>query len=238
MSDAFVCVLAHPNDESFLAGGVIASFAAMGRRVGLVCATRGQRGKTGGLCSIEELPQVREGELREAARILGVSDLDLLPFNDQHLAEAPVEEALRRIVRMIRRLRPATVFTFDPEGANNHTDHIAISRFAMDGVAAAADARWYPEEGEAWEVERVLWPATVRVWEIGVLENAAAQPGVDYLIDVSQYHEIKEAALRAHRTQWPGLSKLFLGNPNATSWEAFRIGWGPRPPVVPANALP
>ena len=48
---------------------------------------------------------------------------------------------------------------------------------------------------------------------------------------------VKEAALRAHRTQWRGLSKLFLGNPTALDWEAFRTGSGTRPTAVPASSL-
>src|SRR5262249_31822661 len=131
MSCAFVLLLAHPDDESFFAAGTIARHVAEGTRVGLVCATRGERGATSDLCTIEELPRVREAELREAARILGIHELDILPFQDQQLAKAPVDEVRRSAVRMIRRMRPDTVFTFDPEGANQHTDHIAISRFAM-----------------------------------------------------------------------------------------------------------
>lgn len=230
-------VLAHPDDESFFAAGTIARCVAAGVRVGLVCATRGERGATSDLCTPEALPRVREAELREAARILGIHELDILPYRDQELAQAPAEEVRRSVVRMIRRLRPSAVFTFDPQGANQHTDHIAISRFAMDGIAAAPDGRWYPEEGAAWQVETVLWPSTIRVWEIGQAPDSASRPGVDYLLDVTGYRAAKEAALRAHRTQWRGLSRLFLANPAAMCWEAFRVGAGRRPERVPATEL-
>jgi LmbE family N-acetylglucosaminyl deacetylase len=234
---AFVLLLAHPDDESFFAAGTIAQAVAQGVRVGLLCGTRGERGATGNLCTIEELPGVREAELRESARLLGIQELEFLPFQDQQLARAPVDEVRRAIVGMIRRLRPEVAFTFDPEGANQHTDHMAISRFAMDGIAAAADPRWYPELGAPHSVERVLWPATVRVWGLGELAQAGSLPGVDYLIDIRRYRDVKEAALRAHRTQWPGLSKLFLANPTAMDWECFRTGSGPRPLSVPATRL-
>jgi N-acetylglucosamine malate deacetylase 2 len=237
MMRAFVLLLAHPDDESFFAAGTIAKCVKQGTRVGLVCATRGERGATSDLCTIEELPRVREAELREAARILGIQELDVLPYQDQQLVQAPVDEVRRSVVRMIRRLRPETIFTFDPEGANRHADHIAIGRFAMDGIAAAADGRWYPEEGDGWQVEHVLWPAMTRVWEIGQMADPASHPGVDYLIDTSEYRAVKEAALRAHRTQWRGLSKLFLANDTAMSWEAFRVGAGRRPDHVPAGEL-
>jgi LmbE family N-acetylglucosaminyl deacetylase len=237
MSRAFVLLLAHPDDESFFAAGTVARCAAEGVRVGLLCGTRGERGATGDLCSIEELPRVREAELRDAARILGIDDLEILPFEDQKLARAPMDEVRRAAVRMIRRLRPEVVFTFDPDGANQHTDHVAMSRFALDGIAAAGDPRWYPEEGAAHTVDRVLWPTTVRVWELGQLASPENEPGIDYRIDIRPYRGVKEAALRAHRTQWPGLSRLFLGNPTAMDWECFRTGSGARPASLPAAGI-
>jgi N-acetylglucosamine malate deacetylase 2 len=237
MSRAFVLVLAHPDDESFFAAGTIANCIEAGGRVGLLCATRGDRGATSDLCTAEDLPDVRETELRNAAQILGIQELEVLRYEDKHLAQAPVDDIRRSIVRMIRRLRPQVVFTFDPEGSNQHPDHIAISRFAMDGIAAAADGRWYPDEGPPWQVERVLWPGMLRVWELGQMEHPESRPGVDYLIDISAYSQKKEQALRAHCTQWRGLSKLFLSNPGGFMWEAFRVGWGPRPNPVPAREL-
>ena len=230
-------LLAHPDDESFFAAGNIAHWVSEGVRVGLLCATRGERGATSNLCSVEQLPAVREAELREAARILGIHEVEFLPYEDQQLARAPMDAMRRAVVRMLRRLRPEVVFTFDPDGANQHTDHIAISRFAMDGIAAAADARWYPEEGPAHTVDRVLWPSTIRVWELGEASHPDETPGVDYRIDIRRYRDVKEAALRAHRTQWAGLSRLFLANPTALDWESFRTGSGRRPARVPAASL-
>src|SRR5215467_2192936 len=175
-SRAFVLLLAHPDDESFFAAGTIAQMAEEGVRVGLLCATRGERGSTGEVCTIEELPRVREAELREAARLIGIHDLEFLPFQDKQLASAPVDAVREAVVRMLRRLRPEVVFTFDPDGANQHPDHIAMSRFAMDGIAASADPRWYPDAGPPHTVSRVLWPATVKVWELGQQADPARVP--------------------------------------------------------------
>ena len=237
MSHALVLLLAHPDDESFFAGGHNRTMRGGRSPRRPACGTRGERGSTCDLCTIEELPRVREAELREAARILGIHELEILPFEDQQLARAPMDEVRRAVVRMLRRLRPQVVFTFDPDGANQHADHVAISRFAMDGIAAAADPRWYPEEGAAHTVERVLWPSTVRVWELGQVAEPEKEPGIDYRIDIRPLRAVKEAALRAHRTQWRGLSRLFLGNPTAMDWECFRTGSGPRPATVPAISL-
>jgi LmbE family N-acetylglucosaminyl deacetylase len=229
-------VLAHPDDETFIAGGAIAKYAAAGIPIGLVCATRGERGKTADLYSVEELPQVREAEVREAARILGIREIQLLPYEDQKLGAAPPDDIRRHIVAAIRRQRPQTVITFDPNGANQHPDHIAISRFTSYAVSAADDPRWYPETGAAHRIESLMWQSPVMVFELGKTADLAGQPGIDILIDVAPFREQKQAALRAHRTQFPGLSKLF-STEAALSWEAFRVAWGVRPSAVPAFDL-
>jgi LmbE family N-acetylglucosaminyl deacetylase len=229
-------ILAHPDDETFFAAGTIATYTARNTPVGLVCATRGERGATADLCPVDELPNVREAELRDAARILGIGDLELLLYEDQKLSTAPLEDIRRRLVAAVRRQRPQVVITFDPHGANQHTDHIAISRFAMDAVSAAADARWYPETGAAHNVERVLWPSPIMPFDLGQIVDLGQHPGIDLLIDIAPFRDRKEAALRAHRTQFPGLVKIF-SREGALSWEAFRIASGPRPESVPAREL-
>src|SRR5690242_210360 len=136
-------VLAHPDDET-LSGGTIARYSSAGVPVGLVCATRGERGSTADLCTIDELPARREAELRECARILGIEEVEMLPYEDQKLWSAPIDDIRAALVAVIRRRRPEVVITFDPNGGNQHTDHMSISRFAADAVAAATDPRWYP----------------------------------------------------------------------------------------------
>jgi|SRR5215471_18238678 len=229
-------ILAHPDDETFFAGGTIAKYAALSIPIGLVCATRGEHGATADLCSLDELPAVREAELRDAAGILGIRDLDVLRYEDQKLWAAPIEAIRRQIVAAVRRQRPQVVMTFDPHGANQHTDHIAIGRFAMDAVSAAADARWYPETGEAHNVQRLLWPSPISPFDLGHVAEVGHQPGVDILIRIAPFHGKKESALRAHRTQFPGLVTIF-NRDGALSWEAFRIAWGQRPDSVPVDDL-
>jgi LmbE family N-acetylglucosaminyl deacetylase len=133
--------LAHPDDETFIAGGTIATYAAAGVEIGILCATRGQRGKTGDICSSDDLARVREAEVRDAAQILGIRHLEILSYEDQKLASAPPDEIRHVMIAALRRQRTQIVVTFDPNGMNLHPDHIAISRFASDAVAAAADRR-------------------------------------------------------------------------------------------------
>ena len=66
------------------------------------------------------------------------------------------------------------------------------------------------------------------------------QAGFDFLIDIAPWAEQKVAAFQAHKTQFPGLEKLFFDDPNGQrtfNCEAFRLAWGPRPASLPANDL-
>ena len=231
---------AHPDDETFFAAGTFAKYVSEGAAVSVFCATRGQSGKTADLCSTEELPHVREQELHAAMNAVGVLDVELLDYLDKHLADAPPEEIRHRLVRTIRRTRPHLALTFDPYGANQHVDHIAISRYASDALAAASDPRWFPDAGEPYQVQRLLWTPPTMIYKITEEMRLAEQAGCDFLIDTTRWRQEKIAAFQAHRTQFPGLKKLFFDNPNGQrtfNCEAFRLAWGPRPESLPADDL-
>lgn len=225
---AALFIYAHPDDETFGAAGTICLLRAKGWRVVLACATLGQKGKRGEppLCAPEALGEVRARELAEAARILDISDVHLLGYEDQSLADAPRDDVRRRLVAILRAETPELVFTFDPNGFNAHPDHVAISRFASDAVAAAADARWYPELGRAHAASALLWTSVIAPWD----EHAdfAAQPSADIVLDVSRWADRKEAALRAHRTQHLSIDRYFLSKPNLQELlgvETWRHAW-------------
>lgn len=223
---------AHPDDESFLTGGVAARYSSQGVRVVLSTATLGESGKAGNppICEPGELPRVREGELRTAARILGIDELHLLGYRDRDLASAPIDGIREQLVRLIRAARPQVVVTFDPHGANQHPDHIAISRFTGDAVAAAADPRWFPEAGKAHCVTRLVWVPGRRPWEWLRDPAVAARGGADFLVDVGAWRERKLEALLAHRTQHASVERNFLAQPDTDrllASEVFRLAWGP-----------
>ena len=141
-------VFAHPDDEAHWGSGVAIRCHDEGARTVLVTLTRGERGTNGGICSNEELPGVREQELREAARILKFDALEILPYVDKEVPNIAPDEIRRVLVERIRRERPDVLITFDPHGITYHLDHIALSRFVTEAIPAAADRRWYPELGE------------------------------------------------------------------------------------------
>ena len=139
-----LAIFAHPDDESFGAGGVLALAAAAGEPAWVLCATNGDQGGRPGEMGVDHSmdPEIRREELACACRELGVNEPIFLGYRDSGmegwgalegaLSLADPEEAVDRIVEVIERLRPATIVTFDPGGAYGHPDHVAVSRFATD----------------------------------------------------------------------------------------------------------
>ena len=91
MAITLLTVFAHPDDESFICGGTIAEYASQGVRVVSVCATRGEVGITSdpALATRDTLGRVREQELQEASRVLGVAELHLLGYRDSGMEGTP-----------------------------------------------------------------------------------------------------------------------------------------------------
>jgi LmbE family N-acetylglucosaminyl deacetylase len=229
------CILfsfAHPDDESFSAAGTAMKYGTARVRTVLVTATRGERGKTGNpaVCAPDELAACREAELGEAVRIIGFNELHLLDYRDRELADAPPDAIRRALVSLVRRTRPSVVASFDPNGFNVHPDHIAISRFTADAIAAAADPRWYPDTGDPHVVPRLVWTPPIAAWEVGRTSSLAEHPGADFVLDVSAWRDRKVAALRAHRSQHLSIDRLFFNQPDQGhiyDVEVWRQAWGP-----------
>jgi LmbE family N-acetylglucosaminyl deacetylase len=203
MSRAILFSFAHPDDESFSGAGTSMLCAAAGVRTVLVTATLGERGKAGDppVCTPEELPAVRERELREAARIIGFDELHLLGYRDRELSEAAPDEIRRKLVAIVRRVRPAVVLTFDPNGFNVHPDHVAISRFTSDALSAAADPRWHPDTGDPHVVSRLLWTPPLAPWDAALKDwatndHASALKGWTTNDEASAGWTTKDASVR------------------------------------------
>ncbi|MEI6667749.1 MAG: PIG-L deacetylase family protein [Acidobacteriota bacterium] len=225
-------IFAHPDDETVFAGGVASRYADAGARVALCTATLGERGKTGTppVCEADQLGRVRQAELVAAAALIGVSTLRVFGYPDCGLQYAPPDLIRRQLVEAIRAVRPQVVITFDPNGSNLHPDHIAISRFAGDAVAAAADPRFLPEVASVHAVRRVLWTLPVRPWDVVSGGDPSRVAGVDFVVDVARWKHRKAAALRAHQTQHASLDRIMLSKPDVDrllSIELFRQAWGP-----------
>jgi LmbE family N-acetylglucosaminyl deacetylase len=225
-------VFAHPDDESVFAAGLACRTVAEGGLVALCTATPGEHGKLGDppCCSRDRLGAVRQAELMAACAELGIRTVRVLGYPDRGLSSAPTDTIRRQIVEIIRAVRPQVVVTFDPNGSNLHPDHVAISRFTSDAVAAAGDARWFPELGGAHETARLLWTMPVRPWEVVRRTDPTREPGVDFLVDVAEFIGRKTAALRAHQSQHQSLNRVFFSKPDVTrllGTELFRQAFGP-----------
>ena len=165
-----MAVFAHPDDEGVVAG-TLARFAAQGSEVMLVCATKGEAGEISdpALATAENLGEVRQGELEEACRILGIQHLEFLNYCDsgmdgtpqnedsRALLQADAQEVVGKIVDLIRGFRPDIVITFEPFGWYGHPDHIAVSRWTTEAVNQAGDGQAYPGSVQAWQPHTSPW---------------------------------------------------------------------------------
>jgi mycothiol conjugate amidase Mca len=177
-----LAVHAHPDDEVIGTGGILARYAEEGRRVVLVCATRGEVGEIVDPSFDEEtsrprLAAIREEELRCACAVLGVPDLRFLDYRDSGMMgtadnenpacfwQANLDEATGRLVHIIRAVRPHVMVTYDEKGGYGHPDHIMTHRVAVAAFDAAADSSRFVEGGLLpWQPAKLYYTAMKRSW--------------------------------------------------------------------------
>ncbi|MDP2660364.1 MAG: PIG-L deacetylase family protein, partial [Dehalococcoidia bacterium] len=208
MGRTLLAVFAHPDDESYGPGGVLARYAAEGVEVHLVTATRGEEGTLGDppLCTSEELGRVREGELRCACQVLGIGDLRLLGYRDGALDRQDPDEIEEKIVRAIRELRPQVVLTFPPDGITGHPDHITVHQCTVRAFEHAGDGTFFPHhiaQGlKPYRPAKLYFDAlpSERVRTLG-LDLTSHDEHITTVIDVAGYIDAKMSAIRCHRTQ-------------------------------------
>lgn len=123
-----VTVFAHPDDEAYLAGGLLAAARDAGQRVVCVTATRGEAADP--LASPEDraaLAATRSEELAAALSVLGVREHHWLDLPDGACAELDPTGPVERLAALLDQIRPDTVVTFGPDGFTGHPDHRAVS---------------------------------------------------------------------------------------------------------------
>ncbi|MCX4553077.1 PIG-L family deacetylase [Streptomyces sp. NBC_01267] len=205
---AVLGVFAHPDDESLLAGGVLAQHAAAGARTAVVTATWAP-------------DNPRAAELADALAVLGAGAPRMLGFSDaRNEASAPgrprwcdvaLDEAVAQVVLHIRQFRPDVVVTHDVLGQlTGHPDHRRTHQVALLAVEAAALADLHPETGEPWQTS-ALYAATHPHSGIGELGPLLAGVGKTLLsvpdehataaVDVTTWLDQKWTAILAHCSQ-------------------------------------
>ncbi|WP_089940620.1 PIG-L family deacetylase [Candidatus Entotheonella palauensis] len=249
----------HPDDESSATGGMLAHYHAQGVRTGVVICTGGEEGEIhdpdlDAEADKPRLREIREQELRNACSILGVSELRLLGYRDSGMAETPANshpeafwradrtEAVGRLVRVIRELRPHVIVTEQSGGAYSHPDHVMCHVVSVAAFHAAGDVQAYPEAGTAWNVSKLYTIAHIDdgAWETLRPEFKAAgfdlgkrrprrkgRPSPEaatVALDVRPYSDIQRRALLAHRTQIP-LSSMWARLPDELYRRAFATAY-------------
>jgi len=220
---ALLAVLAHPDDETYRAGGTLALLARRGVRVHLLCATRGEAGIPE--MSPDEAGRVRQAELECACRALGIEPPRFLDYQDGTLAQVDEEQAIEQVVRAVRELRPQVLLTWPPDGVSGHPDHVAVSRWTGEAFRRASDPL---------ALYHIVVPRGL-AQTLGMTHlHTAPDEEVTLTVDVGLAHSLRSghaweqklAAIRCHRSQMSSAPildapeekrRLFLGT------EHFRL---------------
>jgi LmbE family N-acetylglucosaminyl deacetylase len=188
---------AHPDDADFGAGGLVATWAARGCEVTVVCVTDGDGGGFDASVPREDVPTIRRAEQQAAADALGAKECVFLGRPD---GAVEVDQALRRdLARVIRERRPEAVVTHAPERNYRfvflyHPDHLA--------TGAAVLAAVYPDARNEFAFPELDLPT----WEVGQVWQFGG-PADDTAVDVTDVFEAKVRACSAHDSQTPMLDR-------------------------------
>ncbi len=196
--------LAHPDDEAFGSGALIAKYATEGAHVSLICATDGARG-TIEPHYIEQYGShsaVRYAELGCAAEKLGFREVIRFDYRDSGMMGSPENDdpdslwqqdethVTERIVTHIRRLQPQVIVTFDPYGGYGHPDHIFIHRATTRAFHAAGDAAQFPAAGAPYAPQKLYYTSFPRltlkvfIWTTRLRGNDPRKVGVNKDLDL------------------------------------------------------
>lgn len=246
-----LCLLtvhAHPDDEASKGAGTVARYHAEGVRTVLVTCTGGEMGDilNPALDSPEvkeNIGEVRRRELERAAEIIGYDELIMLGYKDSGMAgteanedpacfaQAPLEEAVARLVQIVRRERPQVIVTYDEDHSGYpHPDHIRTHEISLAAFEAASDPDLYPGTGEPFQPLKLYYTVWSRqrmvethekFIELGLespydpswFERPWDDGKITTSISLAGYEDVRRDALLAHETQVDPTSKFWFGLP-------------------------
>jgi LmbE family N-acetylglucosaminyl deacetylase len=116
-----LAIFPHPDDESFVAGGLFQTAKEFGLKTSLICLTRGERGMNG--LKTENLKQLRTKEFKRAVEILGLDKFLLWNYADADLRKTK-SKWIPKVKEVLQKKKPEIVLTFDHSGITGHPDHI------------------------------------------------------------------------------------------------------------------
>lgn len=179
-------IFPHPDDETFSSAGTIAGYIDAGVPVTYACLTLGQMGRNLGnppFATRESLPQIREKELDDVAKVLGITDLRKLGLRDKTVEFEPHDHIDSMVKQLIDETNPSLIISFYP-GYAVHPDHEATA----DSVIRT--------------VERMPEEERPRLTLVAFSNDAIDELGEpDIQNDISQYKELKLKAFEAHASQ-------------------------------------
>jgi len=254
-------VHAHPDDEASKGASLVARYRSEGIGATLVCCTGGEAGDILNPAMDRQevrdhLPEVRRRELEASVAIIGYDRLDLLGYldsgmpdseanaNPANFANAPLDEAVERLVRIIRRDRPQVVITYgDDQGHYPHPDHLRVHEITLPAFHRAGDPEWYPSAGEAWAPLKLYYSVWAmrriramhdKMIELGIdspydsswFERTDQDGRITTQVDVGEFHHIRRDALCAHETQVDPASPFWFAlsaevERNVYPWEDY-----------------
>ncbi len=193
--ESAMAIVAHPDDIDFGCAGTLARWAKAGARISEVLCTSGDVGIAAEGMTRAQATEIREAEQREAARIIGATDVVFLREPDGMLQATM--ELRKKIVREIRRFRPEVVLVMDPtlvwagDDYINHPDHRAAGLAAVEAVFPAAGQ---PNLFEELEAEGLTAYKPRKVFSVNWRDG-------NYWVSIDETLDLKIAALRAHKSQ-------------------------------------
>jgi LmbE family N-acetylglucosaminyl deacetylase len=184
-----IAVVAHPDDESFGLGAVLAELVATGARTAVLCFSHGEASTLHGTAG--ELSLLRPEELRAASAVLGLSRVDLHDYPDGRLTDVALDELTGHVSRLIAEERPSHLLVFDAGGVTGHPDHDRATEAALAGARAAG-------------LPVLAWALPVAVArrlnaELGTAFTGRDPAALDIALTVSRYRQWR--AIACHRSQ-------------------------------------
>jgi len=245
-------VHAHPDDESSKGAPTVAKYRSEGIAATLVCCTGGEAGDI--LNPAMERPEVRENlarvrldELQRATGIIGYETVELLGYHDSGMPDtpdnarednfwnAPLDEAVERLVRINRRDRPQVIVTYGEDQQHYaHPDHLMVHDITVPAFERSGDPDWYPEAGDPWQPLKLYYTEwskdrivamNDKFVELGLESPFAGEDWMERLdamgsddrittrVPIAEFYEVREQALLAHATQVDPTEKFWFGLP-------------------------
>ncbi|WNB91673.1 bacillithiol biosynthesis deacetylase BshB2 [Bacillus sp. NEB1478] len=203
MKDHLLVIFPHPDDEAFGVSGTIAQHTKKGLPVTYICLTLGQMGRNMGnppFATRESLPLIREKELDDACKAIGITDLRKFGLRDKTIEFEDEQLLADRFLSVIDEVKPAKIITFYP-GYSVHPDHEATARAVIRAVRSIP------------ELDR---PELLCV---AFAKNTVDDLGAPHIInDVSDVFEEKMNCIKAHRSQTQLLVNNVEKDPKMLEW--------------------